>query len=84
MAEDMSEDRLKNVVATSLRIPVQQVSDALEFSTVPEWDSFGHITLMLELEGEYGVSIPDDLVLELTSYPMIREFVLQHTARGAA
>jgi acyl carrier protein len=76
----MSEDRLKRIVAESLRIPVDRVSESLEFSTVPEWDSLGHVSLMLALEGEYGVSIPDDLVLELTTYGAIRDFILQQSA----
>ena len=78
----MSEDRLRQLVAESLRLPVDRVTDALEFSGVPEWDSLAHISLMLALEGEYGVSIPDDLVLELTSYPAIREFVGQQAVGG--
>jgi acyl carrier protein len=76
----MSEAQLQKLVAETLRLPVERVDETLEFSAVPEWDSLSHITLMLELESAYGVSIPDDLVLELTSYGAIREFVLQQSA----
>jgi len=74
---------LREVVANALRIDVARVTDDLEFNAVPEWDSLNHITLILALESEYGLTITDDQVVELTSYRAIRELV-EREVRGAA
>lgn len=73
-------DHLKALVANSLRIPVEEVNDSLAFDVLPQWDSMNHIALMLSLEAEYGVTIGDEQVLELTSYPAIRDFIETATA----
>ena len=66
---------LESVVGNALRIPETDVTDALEFNGIPQWDSLNHVALMLAIEGEYGVSIPDDLMVELTSVRAIRAFI---------
>jgi citrate synthase len=76
-------ERLESVVASALRIPESEVKDSLEFNGLHAWDSLNHVTLMLSLEEEYGVTIPDDLVVELTSVRAIREFIEGQTATHA-
>ena len=66
---------LREVVANALQIDPARVTDDLDFDSAPEWDSVRHITLILALEGEYGVTISDDDVVELTSYPAIRDLI---------
>lgn len=66
---------LREVVATALQIDPARVDDSLDFDSAPEWDSVKHISLVLALEGEYGVTISDDDVVELTSYPAIRALI---------
>ncbi len=73
-------DRLKEVVANSLRISESEVNDSLEFNQLAAWDSLNHIALMLALEAEYGVTISDDMVLKLTSFRAIRDFISAETA----
>jgi citrate synthase len=68
-------ERLEVVVANALRIPESEVTDQLEFNGMHAWDSLNHVALMLSLEAEYGVTIPDDLMIELTSVRAIREFI---------
>jgi citrate synthase len=69
------EDSLRALVARALEVDVTLVTDDLEFSSIAQWDSLGHVDLMLALEGEYGVSISDELTVELISYRAIRTFV---------
>jgi acyl carrier protein len=66
---------LREVVAHALEIDPARVTDDLDFDSAPEWDSVKHITLILALESEYGVAISDDEVVELTSYPAIRDLI---------
>jgi citrate synthase len=75
-----TEEDLKAVIAENLRIPVTEVSETLEYSTVRQWDSLAHVSLILGLESTFGVTIDDDLVVELTSYRAIRDFILGQRA----
>ena len=77
-------DRVAELVANALRITPDQISENLEFQSIPEWDSVGHAGLILALEDELGVSLTEDQAVELTSYRAIRDFVQRHSARGAA
>ena len=63
---------IESVIASALGIPVESVNDSLEFRGVSEWDSMGHLRLVVALEDALGVAIDDELAIELTSVPAIR------------
>jgi len=66
---------IEDVVASTFRIEPSRVTDALAFNCIPQWDSLAHVELMLALESEYGVSIDEDRMIELTSVGRIRDFL---------
>ncbi len=66
---------LEEVIASALRIPESAIVDSLAYEGVPEWDSMGHVGVMLALEDAYGISITDDTVVELTTVEAIRAYV---------
>lgn len=68
----MSVERL---IAETLRIPLESVTDDLAFSSIREWDSLSHVNLMLVLESTFSAEIDEDLMVELTSVEAIRRFV---------
>ncbi|MND08480.1 hypothetical protein D3C83_311020 [compost metagenome] len=39
--------------------------------TIPQWDSMGHMTLILALEQEFGVAFESYQIADLTSVPAI-------------
>jgi acyl carrier protein len=49
--------------------------------TVEAWDSIKHMNLVLAIEEEFGVSIPDEDAGNITSYPLIR-LVLNEQLKG--
>jgi len=60
-------------LADKLLPPLDLVAGALECSTSsltgdaalgqhPNWDSFGHLRIMMALEGQYGVAISDETI----------------------
>ena len=65
-------DSVADVVAFTLGIPVDTVTDALAFQASREWDSVNHFSLMLSLEEAFGVSFDDDDFVEMTSVGAIR------------
>jgi citrate synthase len=68
---------VESVVAQTLSLAPEKITDALTFGSVPEWDSLTHVNLMLALEAAFGVSIDEDAMVELTSLGAIRSFLAE-------
>lgn len=75
------EATLKTVMATVLGIPADAIGDDTSMDTVESWDSIKHMNLVLAIEEEFGVSIPDEDAANITSYPLIR-LVLAEQLKG--
>ena len=76
-----TEDTLKDVMATVLGIATDSINDDTSMDTVEAWDSIKHMNLVLAIEEEFGVSIPDEDAANITSYPLIR-LVLNEQLKG--
>ena len=68
----LDEARLKKLMGSILRIDPATIGDDTSIDSVPTWDSMRHMRLVLALEDEFGVMIPDDEAAGSTSYPLIR------------
>ncbi len=54
----ISESDFLAFVAGVLDVPVNEITMDSGQSDVPQWDSMGHMRLIMEVQGEYGVQIP--------------------------
>jgi acyl carrier protein len=68
----LNEHALQQVMATVLEVPVESIGPGTDMDTVPSWDSLRHLTLVLALEEEFGVQIPDEEAGSITSYPLVK------------
>ncbi|MCG5247839.1 acyl carrier protein [Methylorubrum extorquens] len=68
----LDEAKLKAVVATILEIDESQVDQNASMDSVESWDSIRHMDLILAIEEEFKVSVPDEEAADLTSYPLIK------------
>jgi acyl carrier protein len=68
----LDEHALNEVMSTVLEVPVESIGPATDMDTVASWDSLRHLTLVLALEQEFGVQIPDEEAGSITSYPLIK------------
>ncbi len=66
------EKALKRVMAAVLRVPEAEIGPDSSTDTLPTWDSLRHMNLVLALEQEFGVSIPDEDAANLSSYALIK------------
>lgn len=71
---------IESLIARALGIATEAVNDSLEFRAVPEWDSMAHLRLVLALQEALGVTIDDELAIELTSVPAIRALASKGSA----
>jgi len=67
------EDRVFQVMSSVFRIPVESLNIESSFDTIDQWDSLQHMNLIFALEDEFGLTIDDEVVAELTSVKSILE-----------
>jgi acyl carrier protein len=65
--------RIQMLIAEALQVPVDQVVPTLAFGDIPQWDSMGHMEIIMLLEVQFGVEINADTIAQLTSVPAICE-----------
>lgn len=68
----LNEDALKQVMATMLNVDVSTINEDSSMDTLPSWDSLRHMNLVIALEEEFKVTIPDDEAGNITSYKLIK------------
>ena len=61
-------DRYDKAFMESFSIDESALGDGLEYESVPEWDSIGHMGLIAELEDEFEISMEMDDIIDFSSY----------------
>jgi acyl carrier protein len=78
----ISEEKLKTVISSMLEIDIASVGPDTSTDTVEKWDSQRHMHLVIALEEAFGITIPDDEVTTITSYPIIKAVIEEQLASG--
>jgi acyl carrier protein len=68
----LNENVLKKVMATMLNVEVSMINEDSSMDNVVTWDSLRHMNLVLALEEEFKVTIPDEDAGNITSYKLIK------------
>jgi acyl carrier protein len=76
----MNETDLKRVIGAVLNLPPDAIDDDTSADSVEAWTSLAQLNLILALEEEFGIEIPDEEAADLTSYPLIRIVVQEQLA----
>lgn len=71
------EVRLRRVMAAVFPVDVVDLKDTDSTATIAEWDSVGHLQLMMALEAEFGIAFSPDEMAELTSLGAIRRHLAE-------
>jgi len=67
--------RIQTLLAEAIQVPPDLVSAELAFGDLPQWDSLGHMEVMLRLEETFGIAIDADTIARLISVPEICAFL---------
>lgn len=67
----LDEAALKRVMGAVLGVDPSTITAETSSDTVKAWDSIRHMTLILAIEEEFKVSIPDEEAADVTSYKLI-------------
>jgi acyl carrier protein len=68
----LNEDDLKLLIATMLNVDASTINEDSSMDNLPSWDSLRHMNLVLALEEEFKVTIPDEDAGNITSYKLIK------------
>jgi len=70
--------RPEEVVSRVFGVHRADVTDETSNRTLPAWDSMAHVTLILELESSYGVSLSTEDALQMTTVAEIKRVLTGH------
>jgi acyl carrier protein len=63
--------RVKEVLSAIIDVPVTQIMDDASMDEIEAWDSLAQMNLVIALEEEFDITIPDDEVGAMLSLPLI-------------
>ena len=70
-ASQALDTRVRAVIARAFQLSEADAQGDLRMGGLPQWDSMGHMMLVMELEGEFGVTFPSFELAELQSVDAI-------------
>lgn len=72
----MSNSKLyKQAFAEGLGIETEEVKDDLEYNTIIEWDSIGHMSLISALEDTFSITMDTDDIVDFSSFQKGKEIL---------
>ncbi len=75
---DVWVERIQALLADAFQVPVESVPPDLAFGGLPQWDSMGHMEVMMRLEQEYGIEISTETIAALTDVASICTYLKEH------
>lgn len=72
---DNSVRTLEDIIAEVFELEVTDVTNELEYRSIMEWDSLGHVNLLLALEEEFNIEIDINSREELTTVGRIKAYL---------
>lgn len=61
-------EKYKSAFINSLSLSKNVNLEKLEYQSITEWDSIGHMTLISELENVFNISIDTDDIVDFSSF----------------
>ncbi len=79
----MIEDTIKNIVCTTLKIRPEDCSEDLAAGDIPQWDSLGHVNVLMAVEKHFGFAFDVVDSIDIESVGDIVDMVKKYTQGGA-
>jgi acyl carrier protein len=70
-APEAIDARVRTVIARAFQLSAADAQGDLRMGGLPQWDSMGHMMLVMELEREFGVTFPSFELAELQTIDTI-------------
>jgi acyl carrier protein len=66
---------LQQTIASTLRVPLESITDSTVNEDLPAWDSLGHVNLMMALEQTFDIYVEVEDFERLVSVPAILAYL---------
>ena len=73
-----NEQKYAQAFIESFSIDESKLDDNLEYNTIPEWDSVGHMGLIAELEEVFDIMMEMDDIIDFSSYKKGFELIAKY------
>ena len=70
-------ERIKEIIADTLGIDIERITDDLAAGDIEEWDSVGNLTIISTIEEELEVDIPIEDLYDLNDIKAIVEAIIK-------
>lgn len=71
-------EKYKKVFMETFHLKDDEVKDELEYNTISEWDSIGHMSMISELEDIFDISIQTDDILNFGTFKKGKEILAKY------
>ena len=72
------QDKLYRILSEVFGIAIEEINEDSSPDTIPRWDSMSHITLIVSLESDFGISLSPEEAMEMLSVKLIRMILKDH------
>ena len=72
---DTTESKIRNVMSAVFEVPIESISSESSSDSIETWDSIHHLNLIIALEEEFEITIPDEEVGNLINFKLINLIV---------
>lgn len=67
--------KIRNVIAEVLQVSIDEITPEITFGDIPQWDSLGHMEILLALEESFAIAVTAETISDLVSLPLIIEHI---------
>lgn len=75
MLSIIMEEKIKKIIADELQVPVSEITAETEIGEFDEWDSLRNLTIFVELQKEFNITITQDMLMDLENVADIIDLV---------
>lgn len=72
------EEKINQILADTLKVPLEKASEDLTMDDVSSWDSLTHMNLIVAIEDELSIELSGDDIAEMISFDAIRKTVTKY------
>ena len=65
------ETKIKNVMSSIFDVELDQINDTTTQGDLENWDSMGHMNLVVALEEEFGLVFDEEEIIEMMNFKLI-------------
>ena len=71
-------DKYNQCFIGSFSLDENALNNDIEYNSIPEWDSIGHMAMIAELEEVFSISMDIDDIIEFSSYKKGIEILVKY------